>query len=279
MATVAESDPKSNLAIVLVPGSFSPPHCYTHVSRQLSTQSYAAVQVVPLMSACKKDEQKTPPATLEADAFYIREVLQALLSRGLDIIMVMNSYGGFPGTEAIKDLPNRNKLNFVNKPGQQGAIVGMIYLSSYLPFPGDNLRSMMGELLFEPLKSGDPGNYMYLPDQAGPGIFNEWNDGQHDKDIEYWFGQMTTHSSDSFDGKISHNLWNSDFQGQVVYMIGENDVIIPPSLGESMIDKVNKIQDGKVKVKRHDAGGHCMHVTMPEKVVEAIDEVIASLMS
>jgi pimeloyl-ACP methyl ester carboxylesterase len=274
------ADPKSNLAILLVPGSFTPTHYYTHVCRSLQESgNYAAVQAVPLMSACKANEQRQPPATLEADTFYIREVLQALLAKGHDVIMVMNSYGGFPGTQALQGLPSRGVVVDACKPGEQGSVVGLVYLSSFLPFPGDSLRSMMGDTLFEPLKSGDPGNYMYLPAESGPGIFSDWAaDGGKDKDIEYWFGEMTTHSSDSFDGKVTHDLWaDGAFQGKALYVIGEKDAVVQPGLSESMIEKVNKVAEGKVAIKRVPDGGHVMHVTRPQAVVDAVEEVIASL--
>jgi len=145
MSAVTE-EAKNNIAVVLIPGSFSPPEFYAKVSRQLITNGYENIQQCQLLSACPKNDQKPRPPKLEDDALYIREVVSAYLSKGKDIVLVMNSYGGFPGTEAIKGLPSRSSLaaDMVTDV-RKGAVVGMIYLSSFLPFPGDSLRSTMGE--------------------------------------------------------------------------------------------------------------------------------------
>lgn len=272
---------KNNTAIVLVPGSFTPETFYTHVSRRLISDGFSAVIQCQLLSAAPKDNQRTPPAKLEDDAFYIREVLEAYLAQGKDIVLVMNSYGGFAGTEAIKGIPTRSSLTTEIQAGQRGALVGMVYLSSFVPLAGDSLRSVMGDTLFEPLKSGDPGNYMYLPDQSGPGIFSDYAAEGKDDEVAYWFGRMLTHSSDSFDGKVSHDMWaEGAFDGKAVYILGENDLVVPPTLAESMLEKIeSKVGKGKVELKRIDKGGHMMHVTRPDVVADIIEELLASMSS
>lgn len=280
MSDISEST-KQNVAIVLVPGSFCPADFYTKVTQSLISDGYKSVHECPLLSASPKDNQRQPLAKLEDDVGHIREVLQGLLSDGKDVVMMMNSYGGFPGTEAIKGLSSRGNLTSASEKDRKGAIVGLIYLSSFLPLPGDSLRSVMGDYLFEPLKTGDPGNYMYLPDGGGPGIFNEWTvEGSvRDEDVEHWFGRMITHTSDSFDGKITYDIWADDkFQGKVVYVIGELDVVVPPALAESMIEKVEgKAGKGRVEVTRIGNGGHVMHVTRPDAIVQVVENLLRKL--
>ena len=111
---------KSNLTIVLVTGSHTLPAFWGAIVPLLNAKDYFSV-AVPFLSVCPADNQRWPPATLQDDALYIREVLQALLAKGRDIIMVMASYGGLPGTEALAQLPSRDKLR--SEPlqaGQQG---------------------------------------------------------------------------------------------------------------------------------------------------------------
>lgn len=272
---------KQNTAIVLVPGSFSPTSFYAKVIQTLSSSGFTSVHECRLLSANPHDDQQQPPPKLEDDTRYIRDMLQKLLSRGLDVTMVMNSYGGFPGTDALQGLPSRGTLAKKGTGDQDGAVVGLIYLSSFLPLPGDSLRSVMGDLLFEPLKSGDPGNYMYLPDQSGPGIFSDWTaEGEsRDEDVKEWFGKMLTHSSDSFDGKVSHDLWaEGAFKGKVVYIAGKNDLVVPPALADTMIKNLEeKAGNRKVELKTIEKGGHVMHVTKPDVVVQAVEDLLAGL--
>jgi pimeloyl-ACP methyl ester carboxylesterase len=73
-------------------------------------------------------------------------------------------------------------------------------------------------------------------------------------------------------------LWPLDvFKGKVVYIIGEVDAIIPPQLGEAMIEKVNKLVPGRVKTIRIKDGGHATHVTKPEIVAGLIEDLAAEL--
>lgn len=269
---------KENTAIILVPGSFSPETFYTKVSRQLVSDGFAAVRECQLLSAAPAGEQRQPPAKFEDDALYIREVISAYLTQGKDVVLVMSSYAGLPGTEAIKGLPSRSSLAAETVDGQRkGAVVGMIYLSSFLPFPEDSLRTMMGDYLFEPLKSGDPGKYMYLSAESGPGIFSDLHAEGKEDEVKYWVGRMYTHSSDSFDGKVTHDMWaDGAFQGKVVYIMGECDMVVPPALAQNMIDKVNDQAGTKrVELLSIPKGGHVMHVTKPEVVVKAIEDLLA----
>lgn len=278
--SILTEEAKSNAAIVLIPGSFTPPEFYTKVSRQLITDGFEHVHQCQLLSACPKNDQKTPPPKVEDDALYIREVISACLTQGKDIVLVMNSYGGLPGTEAIKELPSRSSLAAEKVTDvRKGAVVGMIYLSSFLPFSGDSLRGMMGDRLFEPLKSGTPGGYMDLPGESGPGIFSDLVAEGKEDEVQYWFQRMVTHSSDSFDGKVTHDLWKEGaFDGKVMYIVGENDMVVPPDLADEMIEKVWKAAGmEKLTVKRIEKGGHCMHVTRPDVVAGAIEGLLSDM--
>lgn len=263
---------KDNIAFVLVPSSFTPPTYYNGVSRKLITNGYENVSGCQLLSACPPHELRRPPAKLEDDALYIREVIQAYLSKGKDVILIMNSYAGFPGTEAIKDLPNRSNL-------AGGAVVGLIYLSAYLPHAGDSVRSLTGDLLFEPLKFGTPGGYMTMPKEAGQGIFNDWYAEGREKEAEAAFANILNQSSDSFDGKVTNDIWSKQdtFKGKVVYIIGEMDIVVPPSFGQAMVEKVNGLVPGRVRTVRINNAGHVSHVTRPEVVAGIIEDLVGEL--
>ena len=122
---------------------------------------------------------------------------------------------------------------------------------------------------------------MELPDESGPGIFSEWAAEGKEDEVKYWFERMVTHSSDSFDGRVTHNIWDEGaFDGKAMYIVGENDLVVPPALADKMIGKVWKTAGmDKLKVKRVDKGDHCMHVTRPEVVAGAIEQLLADLAS
>lgn len=269
---------KDQLAFVLIPGSFCPSSVYDNVSRKLTQVGYKNVEACGHLSTCKPGEYRTPPATLQDDALHIREVIQGFLAKGKDVVVVMNAYGGFPGTEAIKDLPSRSNIDTTQVEGDSGAVVGMVYLHAFLPHAGDSIRSLLGEALFEPLKSGTPGGYMVMPAAAGPGIFNDWYAEGKDKQAEAAAAELIPHSSDSFDGTISFDLWPSDvFQGKILYVIGEVDMIIPAQFAQTMIQKVNTMVPGRIQTVQIDKGGHATHITKPEIVAGLLEDLVAEL--
>lgn len=139
----------------------------------------------------------------------------------------------------------------------------------------------MGDYLFEPLKTGDPGNHMYLPAESGPAIFNERTvqGSAREEAVKKWFGKMITHTNDSFDGKVTYDLWGDEgFKGKAVYLMGELDLVVPPALAESMIVRVEKeVGKGKVGLEKIEKGGHMMHVTMPDVVVQVTEDLLGSL--
>lgn len=266
---------KSNTAIILVPGSFSPPSFYTFVSKTLQEHGFYHVSSVGLLSACPPDELRHPPAQMSDDALYIREVIEHHITKGRDVVLVMNSYGGFPGTQAIQGL--RSGIESSAPAGREGKVLGMIYLSSFLPRKGDSIRSLMGELLFEPLKSGSKGEYMTLSEGAGPRLLKD-ADFTDEKAIEEWSGRFIRHSSDSFDGEIGWDMWSEGFQGKVVYVRGEDDMAVPAKLLEEMTGRLKDTPVGKeIRMVRIEGGGHLMHITRPDIVVSAVEDLLAGI--
>ena len=65
------------------------------------------------------------------------------------MVLAMNSYGGFPGTEATKGLSKGER----EKEGKEGGIVALVYLASFIPPVGMSLRKSMGDDLPDSIKN------------------------------------------------------------------------------------------------------------------------------
>ena len=124
-------------AFVLVPGSFSPASFYHKVTDILKSKGYNGVYETELMSA---GERKEGPATLIDDAEHIRATIIKLADQGKDVVLAMNSYAGFPGSEAAKGVgkPERQAA------GKSGGLIALVYIASFLPPVGATLKTMMG---------------------------------------------------------------------------------------------------------------------------------------
>ena len=73
---------------------------------------------------------------LAADAYCIRSAAQALVDQGRDVIVVMHSYGGIIGSEAInEDLGQTQRA----KQGLKGGVVHLLYLCAFIVPVGKSL--------------------------------------------------------------------------------------------------------------------------------------------
>lgn len=127
----------SNTAFVLVPGSFSPTSFFEKVVPLLESQGYIAVPTA-LQSA---GERPQGPATFEDDASFIKATLQKLADEGKDIVLAMNSYGGYPGTESTKGMSKKER----EAKGEKGGVIALVYLASFLPAVGESIIGNMGD--------------------------------------------------------------------------------------------------------------------------------------
>jgi pimeloyl-ACP methyl ester carboxylesterase len=121
--------------IVIVPGSFSPTYFYDTFVSPLSAHNYD-VQVVSLPSVGGKTA-----TTMIDDATAIQAVTTKIADQGKDIVLVMHSYGGIPGTESAHGLAKKER----EASGKKGGIVALLYVVALLVRPGKSLGSTLGE--------------------------------------------------------------------------------------------------------------------------------------
>jgi hypothetical protein len=127
------------LVFVLIPGSFSPITSYEKVTPLLHAAGYET-HAVPL-SANSESNRKEGPATMQDDTVAIRAVISGHANNGKDVVVVMHSYAGFPGTEATKDLSKTER----HKQGKEEGVVGLVYVAAWMPPVGKTIFTLQGE--------------------------------------------------------------------------------------------------------------------------------------
>jgi pimeloyl-ACP methyl ester carboxylesterase len=76
------------------------------------------------------------------DAAAISAVLSSLADGGHDIVIIMHSYGGIPGTQAVAGLSKTSRL----AEGKKGGVIALVYLCAFLLQKGESLVSFEGGL-------------------------------------------------------------------------------------------------------------------------------------
>ncbi|KAL2070663.1 hypothetical protein VTL71DRAFT_13689 [Oculimacula yallundae] len=243
----------TNTAFLIVPGSFTPPTLYTKIISLLQAQNYLA-SVIPLQSA---SERPQGPATFEEDASAIHSALLALVEEGKDVVLVMHSYGGYPGTEASKGLSKKER----EKEGKEGGIVRLVYMAAFIPAVGGSIVGGLGENVPDSIKLA--GDYMTLPFSDYVKIFNDLPDAEG----KYWMSQMLNHSTISFSGVLTYPGYKY-IPG--TYLLTGNDKIVPVEAQRQMIEFARS-EGANVDVVETEAG-HCPVLSIPEKTVEILIE-------
>lgn len=136
---MAESDTSSNKpVIVIVPGSFSyASHYYILVDKIQALGYRAFVNNLPSTIRDVPEE----PASLEDDAVFFRGIIEKLADRGDDVVVLMHSYGGQVGSEAVKGVGKDER----QKAGKSGGVVKLVYLTASVLEVGSSMKSESGD--------------------------------------------------------------------------------------------------------------------------------------
>lgn len=123
--------------ILIVPGSFSSASFYDSLVTALLALSY------PTIALSLPSTTRLPSAaTMADDAAHIHSAVAKLADEGRNVVILTHSYGGIPGTEAVRGLVKTDR----EAEGKSGGVVRMVYLSSIVPPVGGSQRSVVGEL-------------------------------------------------------------------------------------------------------------------------------------
>ena len=118
--------------IVLVPGSFcSAALLWDAVIDKLHNAVYDAI-AVELQTV--SPPSTAPAKTMADDAAHIHGIVEALANDEKEVLVVMHSYGGIPGTQAVKGLTRKER----QEQGKAGGVTGLVYVSSLLINEGES---------------------------------------------------------------------------------------------------------------------------------------------
>ena len=116
--------------IVIVPAACQTPAHYRPLASALQTANFT-VAVIPLPSVGASPGLKN----YDEDVSAIRKVVSSLVDDGAEVIVLMHSYGGLPGSAAMKGLGAKERA----KDGKQGGVKRLVYVSSYVLKEGEAL--------------------------------------------------------------------------------------------------------------------------------------------
>jgi len=139
-ATTAEQ--RSLPTILLVQGSFQIPQVYEKLVKGLMDQGYPTIH--PRLPSCSDvDKPDFPQVSLVDDVLAIRlELIRQIEYEEKNVVVVMHSYGGLVGSEAVTE-----ELSYAKRQSQglAGGVTHLFYCCAFLLDKGQSVLSAFGE--------------------------------------------------------------------------------------------------------------------------------------
>ena len=190
------------------------------------------------------------------DAAYVAKAIESFADRGFDVVVAMNSYGGFVGTEAAKNLSKPARA----QAGKRGGLTALVYLAAFLPTLGQTVKGLAGGVPAE-------GPYMDLSPMRSPefaqGVFQ---DVTADEALEL-YDTFTQHAVASFDCPLTYEGYK-DKDIKVFYMQMTRDCVLKTEWQVDWI-KTAKANGVDVEVVVTD-GGHVPMIAHEKEVAELL---------
>ncbi|KAF4926901.1 Methylesterase 1 [Colletotrichum viniferum] len=232
---------------VLAPGAWHKETCYSPVEQILNSKGYETVAVeYPSVGA------EPPTKGLNDDAAAVRSVLQKLADEEKEIVLVVHSYGGLVGANAVEGLGYKQRA----KEGKKGGVITFVYLSAFVVPVGKSIKVMLGGQ-FLPWMKFD-GNYVHAltPEE----IF------YHDVEPELQakaISLLKHQSAPVFDDVVTYEPWH---EIDSMFFFCTEDKAIPLAIQEGMAQQLGP-NGFTYSVK----ASHSPFLSVPKEVVEGLE--------
>lgn len=249
---------KTKPTIVLVHGAWHVPAHYIELIKLLGKAGFEVF--CPLLPTC--NDAKRLDSNLSSDAEFVRDRVISLVEQSREVMMLLHSYGGAVGTEAVKGLSARERAS----EGRSGGVVRLIYMCAFMLQPGESC------LTASPERPGP--NPLDVDEKTGttflrlPPAYLFYGD-LPTKQAREMEALLVHHSLSALVEEVHHPTWKE----------------IPPTYLRATLDQVLLLRWQDLQIKNvRDAGvevtvesfesSHSPFLSMPEKIVEAVKRAV-----
>ena len=249
--------PKTQPAIVLVHGSWHVPEHYADFVQQLQQAGFEVF--CPRLPTC--DASKRLTADMFADAQVVRSQVISLIDQSRKIVMLLHSYGGAVGTEAVKDL----SLSERAAKGQQGGVIHLIYMCGFMLQVGESVGSVsLPRPVPDPVESDDATGTTFICEPLQ--LFYADVEPERAKEME---ALLTPQSGKAMIDAITYPAWQFI---PTTYLKTQDDQALFPHWQERQIKAVEDAGIG-VTVETFEAS-HSPFLSIPGEMVAAVKRAV-----
>ncbi|GLA28547.1 hypothetical protein AnigIFM63326_006126 [Aspergillus niger] len=236
--------------VIFVPGAWHSPHCFDKVVRLLQADGYHT-DLVHLPSV----DPIQPHSDFSEDVSQIRNQIQVAIDAGQRVVVTVHSYGGLPGSEAIRGLDWSTR----QRQGQPGGVTHLFFCCSFIVPAGKSLISSFGGQDLPWFRISDD-RLLVTPATPRPTFYNDMSPREAESAVQ----TLRPHSYQTFHSKLSYEAWR---HVPSTYLYCLKDEAIPLPVQRMMVEEIAK----GVNIHTHVVNAsHSPFYTAPAEVADAI---------
>ncbi|PWY90619.1 alpha/beta-hydrolase [Aspergillus sclerotioniger CBS 115572] len=250
-------------AIVFVAGAWHTPAAYSKFASGLKALGHEVhIPSLPSMNGARP-----PNADLNTDITLIRGYVESLTEAGRNVVVIMHSYGGQVGTDALVGLGAETR----QKDGLPGGVIRLVYVCAYALTEGRSMFDMVKDMGHEALMpiafdfaedetvlDRDPKNLL-----VGPGLSEE--------ELEAYVAGLKRWNGKPIYQPIGQCAWR---EIPVSYVYTLNDMTVPWDYQKVMVENM-RAEGRQVKTLEVDTG-HCPTITRTQELVDMVHGIVTA---
>lgn len=246
-------------AVLLIHGAWHTPPVYAKYTTALEASGYEVV--TPHLPTC--NGMRPPNSSMQTDVATVRQAAESLVDSGRHVVMVMHSYGGAPGTNAVEGLSARDRAAH----GLAGGIVHLVYMCAYMlaehaaviDIPREAGRESLLPKFMETTEDGT-----VFPVDARMLLLG----GVPEETIQMVQPHFVRFNGNAMYEKMWHAAWRHI---PSTYIFTTQDRAVPGEYQKIMTRKVKA--EGVPLTEEEYPTSHSIFLTMTEEMVKVIDRI------
>lgn len=213
------------------------------------------------------NQSRPPNADLTSDTDLIRSYATSLVEAGRTVIVLMHSYGGQVGTNALYGLSKESRA----AQGKQGGITHLIYMAAFALPEGKSMMDKVaefGHMDRVPIAFGFDEDQSCVPNYPKEGLIGEVYANELDaKELEAYLGSLLRWNGRCMYVPIQNTPAWSD-KVRISYIHTTGDATVPLDYQKNVVEFLER--EGKTVETFELETGHCPNLTATHDVVDAV---------
>ncbi|CEI66994.1 hypothetical protein FVEN_g9774 [Fusarium venenatum] len=237
----------TNPTIVFAPGAWHTADCYDVVRNDLHSRGWSTEAVdYPSVGA------EPPTKGLSEDVSAVRAAVERLVEEGKKVMVVVHSYGGLVGAEAVKGLGYRQRA----QEGKTGGVIQLVYLSAFVMPKGNSILGLLGGQYLPWMRVEDDYVYADTPEN----VF------YHDVDAETQskaIAALKHQSRRVYVDTVEYEPWHDV---PCFFIFCDEDRAIPLAIQQNLASML-----GPNTGTFHIAASHSPFLSLPKETIEGLE--------